>query len=73
MATGLVWHERYMWHDTRSGGAFLPEGGYSDAYVPFCGLAVVEELSGGRSGVEDPFLPFLRPAGPTRGRRRPGR
>ena len=22
------------------------EGGYSSAYVPFCGLAVVEELAG---------------------------
>lgn len=32
------------------------EGGYSPAYVPFCGLAVVEELSGVRTGVEDPFL-----------------
>lgn len=32
------------------------EGGYSDAYVPFCGLAVVEALSGRRSGVDDPFL-----------------
>lgn len=31
------------------------EGGYSSAYVPFCGLAVVEELAGRRSGVEDPF------------------
>ena len=32
------------------------EGGYSSAYVPFCGLAVVEELSGLSSGIEDPFL-----------------
>ena len=31
------------------------EGGYSVAYVPFCGLAVMEVLSGGNSGVEDPF------------------
>ena len=35
------------------------EGGYSSAYVPFCGLAIVEELSGISSGVEDPFLPIL--------------
>ena len=28
------------------------EGGYSSAYVPFCGLAIVEELSGISSGVE---------------------
>jgi acetoin utilization deacetylase AcuC-like enzyme len=32
------------------------EGGYSDIYVPFCGLAVVEELSGIRSAVIDPLL-----------------
>jgi acetoin utilization deacetylase AcuC-like enzyme len=35
------------------------EGGYSTAYVPFCGLAVVEELSGHSTGVEDPFLDYL--------------
>ncbi len=32
------------------------EGGYSAAYVPFCGLAVLEELSGVRTEVDDPFL-----------------
>lgn len=32
------------------------EGGYASAYVPFCGLAVVEELAGVDSGVVDPFL-----------------
>jgi acetoin utilization deacetylase AcuC-like enzyme len=32
------------------------EGGYSEWYVPFCGLAVVEELLGCKSGIEDPFL-----------------
>ena len=31
------------------------EGGYSPTYVPFCGLAVVEELSGKRSIAGDPF------------------
>ncbi len=35
------------------------EGGYSTAYVPFCGLAVFEEMLGERSGVEDPFLPIF--------------
>jgi len=39
------------------------EGGYSSAYVPFCGLAVVEELSGIASGVEDPFLPIFEGLG----------
>jgi acetoin utilization deacetylase AcuC-like enzyme len=32
------------------------EGGYSEAYVPFCGLATIEALSGLSSGVVDPFL-----------------
>jgi len=36
------------------------EGIYSEAYVPFCGHAVVEELSGIRTAVEDPMLDFLR-------------
>jgi acetoin utilization deacetylase AcuC-like enzyme len=35
---------------------FCHEGGYSSAYVPFCGLAVVEGLAGVSTGVEDPFL-----------------
>jgi acetoin utilization deacetylase AcuC-like enzyme/mannose-6-phosphate isomerase-like protein (cupin superfamily) len=36
------------------------EGGYSAAYVPFCGLAVLEELAGVRTGVEDPYLARYR-------------
>lgn len=36
------------------------EGGYSEAVVPFCGLAVVEELAGIRTDVADPFLVFLQ-------------
>ena len=36
--------------------AFFHEGGYSEVYVPFCGLAVIEELSEHRTSVEDPFL-----------------
>ncbi len=35
------------------------EGGYSTAHVPFCGLAVMEELSGLDAGVVDPFLEFF--------------
>ncbi len=31
------------------------EGGYSDFYVPLCGLAVVEELSGIKTSVRDPY------------------
>jgi len=35
------------------------EGGYSPAYVPYCGLAIVEELSGMRTDVADPLLDLL--------------
>jgi acetoin utilization deacetylase AcuC-like enzyme len=35
------------------------EGGYHAPTVPFYGLAVLEELSGVSSGVEDPFLPIM--------------
>lgn len=35
---------------------FAHEGGYSKDYVPFCGLAVVEAISGISSGVTDPYL-----------------
>lgn len=35
------------------------EGGYSPSYVPFCGLAVLEELAGVRTGVDDPIAPRL--------------
>lgn len=39
--------------------AVIHEGGYSESYVPFCGLAVVEALSGYRTEVADPFLPAV--------------
>jgi len=32
------------------------EGGYSTIYVPFCGLAVIEALSGIKTEVKDPYL-----------------
>ncbi|MEW5298326.1 MAG: hypothetical protein WDW36_001465 [Sanguina aurantia] len=35
---------------------FLHEGGYSEIYVPFCGLAVLEAMSGISTGVVDPWL-----------------
>jgi acetoin utilization deacetylase AcuC-like enzyme len=35
------------------------EGGYSNAYVPFCGLAVIETLAGQRSEAADPYLDEL--------------
>jgi acetoin utilization deacetylase AcuC-like enzyme len=36
------------------------EGGYSAVYVPFCGLAIMEELSGIRTKIADPFLELAR-------------
>ena len=36
------------------------EGGYSEAYVPFCGLAAIEELAGIRTEVNDPMLEFVQ-------------
>lgn len=35
---------------------FAHEGGYSKDYVPFCGIAVIEAISGELSGVHDPYL-----------------
>lgn len=34
---------------------FAHEGGYSPTYVPYCGLAVVQELAGLGEKVDDPF------------------
>lgn len=36
------------------------EGGYSEAYVPFCGLAIMETLAGHRTEVTDPLLDFIK-------------
>ncbi|WP_312271920.1 class II histone deacetylase [Pseudomonas sp.] len=41
------------------------EGGYSEAYVPFCGHAVIEELAGVKTNVEDPMLPFIEQQQPS--------
>jgi acetoin utilization deacetylase AcuC-like enzyme len=38
---------------------FSHEGGYSEVYVPFCGLAVIETMAGVKSVVDDPFLGLL--------------
>lgn len=47
--------------ETLCGGRMLAlhEGGYSTAYVPFCGLATLEEMSGVRTAFDDPFLPIF--------------
>ena len=34
----------------------LHEGGYCPTYVPFCSHAIIEELSGIKTDVEDPFI-----------------
>lgn len=34
------------------------EGGYSAGYVPFCGVAIIEALSGEESGIIDPFAKY---------------
>jgi acetoin utilization deacetylase AcuC-like enzyme len=36
------------------------EGGYSTTYVPYCGLAIVERLSGVSTGVTDPWISDAR-------------
>ncbi|MDQ2066542.1 class II histone deacetylase [Xinfangfangia sp. CPCC 101601] len=36
------------------------EGGYAEGYVPFCGLAIIEEFSRHRTKVQDPFLEILQ-------------
>jgi len=36
--------------------AMSHEGGYSASYAPYCGLAVMEQLSGIRTKIDDPFL-----------------
>ena len=36
--------------------ALVHEGGYAESIVPFCGVAIMEALSGRASGVEDPTL-----------------
>jgi acetoin utilization deacetylase AcuC-like enzyme len=33
--------------------AMIHEGGYSESYVPYCGLAVLEEMSGVKTLIED--------------------
>jgi acetoin utilization deacetylase AcuC-like enzyme len=40
--------------------AIVQEGGYSEAYSPFCGHAILEALSGERTAVVDPVLDLFR-------------
>jgi acetoin utilization deacetylase AcuC-like enzyme len=41
------------------------EGGYSAVYVPYCGLAVLEEMSGVRTHIDDPWMPIVSGWGQT--------
>ncbi|MDI3305765.1 MAG: class II histone deacetylase [Acetobacteraceae bacterium] len=41
------------------------EGGYSEIYAPYCTLAIVEELLGERTGIEEPLAPERVAAWPT--------
>ena len=41
------------------------EGGYAESYVPFCGLAIVEELAGVRTPVTDPMLELIQAQQPS--------
>ena len=41
------------------------EGGYSEMYVPYCGLAVLEQLSGITTDIEDPWQPLMNDWGQT--------
>jgi acetoin utilization deacetylase AcuC-like enzyme len=47
--------------DASCGGklVLVHEGGYSEVYVPFCGHAVLEELSGSRATAPDPMAEAL--------------
>lgn len=40
--------------------AIVHEGGYSESYVPFCGHALIEQLSGIKTDVADPALDFMK-------------
>lgn len=48
--------------ETISGGrlVIVQEGGYAEAYVPFCAHAVMEALAETRTAVEDPFLELVK-------------
>lgn len=41
------------------------EGGYAEAYVPFCGIALLEQLAGYKTEVEDPMLSLIQAQQPT--------
>jgi acetoin utilization deacetylase AcuC-like enzyme len=66
MPTGLVWHERMMWHDTGSGTAELPTGGWVEPLAHFENPATKRRLKNllDASGLTDQ-LTVLRPRAAT--------
>ncbi|MEM7068067.1 MAG: class II histone deacetylase [Pseudomonadota bacterium] len=48
--------------DRHCGGKIVTthEGGYSATYVPYCGLAMLEELCGASATLPDPFYEYIR-------------
>ena len=68
LARMMLISESYRWMmaavmqvaDDCCGGriAVVHEGGYSESYVPFCGHALIEQLSGQRTEVFDPMHDF---------------
>jgi acetoin utilization deacetylase AcuC-like enzyme len=75
LARMLLHSESYRWMmrdimelaDRLCGGkiAVVHEGGYSEAYVPFCGHSLIEQLCGIKTDVEDPLLDFVRQQQPS--------
>jgi len=61
----MMLHSEVDAADTHCDGRLVAahEGGYSSAYAPFSGLAIIEALRGERSDVEDPFLGFFQEFG----------
>jgi acetoin utilization deacetylase AcuC-like enzyme len=45
--------------------AVVHEGGYSEAYAPFCGMAVLEVLANSTSGVTDGELELIKALQPS--------
>ena len=64
-AEDFAWMARQLCDaaDRLCGGriVFSHEGGYSEVYVPFCGVAVLEAMSAVDSGVKDPFAGDVGP------------
>ena len=66
----MLYSESFRWMtaevmaaaDRLCGGrlAIVHEGGYSESYVPFCGHALIEQLSGISTEVIDPALDFMK-------------